>query len=111
MNMQDVEKFARLEMKRFGLVKKWWTLEIDHDHTRFGACRWPWIWEGRLRQIGAIILSEPFCLRSPRSEIEDTVWHEIAHALAGPHGDHHGPFWIQACAITGARPQACGILR
>ena len=53
-----------------------------------------------------IVLSKPIVLENEEIEIRNTILHEIAHALAGPHAGH-GPMWkLQAIAL-GARPEAC----
>lgn len=39
-----------------------------------------------------------------REETEDTILHEIAHLIAGPHAGH-GYEWKRACLRVGARPE------
>lgn len=39
-------------------------------------------------------------------DLEDTILHEIAHALVGPK-HKHGPAWIEKAREIGARPEAC----
>lgn len=41
-----------------------------------------------------------------REETLNTIRHEVAHAIAGPHAKH-GPAWRAACRLTGARPERC----
>jgi predicted SprT family Zn-dependent metalloprotease len=47
-----------------------------------------------------------FVLLNDWPEIEDTIRHEISHALAGPEAGH-GHVWRCMCHITGAVPRSC----
>ncbi len=95
MNTRDAERMAAELMIEFGLEQ--WTFRFDNSKRRFGVCR-----SGR-REIG---LSKPLTVLNTAAEVEDTLRHEIAHAIA-PLGSNHGPAWKQACRITGARPERC----
>jgi predicted SprT family Zn-dependent metalloprotease len=44
---------------------------------------------------------------NPMEELEDTILHEIAHALAPRAG--HGWLWKQVAKRIGARPKSCAI--
>ena len=46
-----------------------------------------------------ISLSVPFCMVSEREKIEDTVLHEIAHAMAGIRAGHGLQWWVVAREI------------
>jgi predicted SprT family Zn-dependent metalloprotease len=86
-------------MARFGLAE--WQFAFNKRKRRMGQCVYP-----HLGQPGRIELSVYFVLLNDWSEIEDTIRHEISHALAGPKAGH-GHTWRCMCHITGARPQAC----
>lgn len=45
-------------------------------------------------------------LRNDREKVEDTIRHEIAHALCEPR-QGHGPQWKEMCKRTGAKPERC----
>jgi predicted SprT family Zn-dependent metalloprotease len=72
-----------------------WTPVLDtRPVRRYGQCRY-----GK-QEIG---LSVKYVELNDRAEVEDTIRHEVAHALAGFQA-HHGPAWrLQARAI-GANP-------
>ena len=55
---------------------------------------------------GRIELSRYYVELNDEAAIEDTLRHEIAHALAGAHTGH-GPKWVAMCRITGANPKRC----
>jgi ribosomal protein L37AE/L43A len=84
-------------MATFGLLEAGWSFHFDRAKRRFGVCRF------ERKEISVSIhlvrLNDP-------PECEDTVLHEIAHALAGPRAGH-GPRWRAACMSVGARPQRC----
>ena len=47
-----------------------------------------------------------YCLRATRADIEDTLLHEIAHALAG-HRHHHDDVWKAAARAIGCTAERC----
>jgi predicted SprT family Zn-dependent metalloprotease len=80
----------------------------------YGLNGWGFRFNRRMRQVGLcwfptqdrpgrIELSAPFVEWNDAAAVEDTIRHEIAHALAGPFA-RHGPEWVRMCRITGARP-------
>lgn len=71
-----------------------WTFELSRGKHTLGHC------DHEDRQI---VFSE-YYLHLPMEEIEDTLLHEIAHALVGP--DHgHGAVWKRKCREIGAKPE------
>ena len=56
-----------------------WRVVLDRARTRAGVCR------ADRREIG---LSAPLTALHSPAEVRDTVLHEIAHALVGPHHGH-----------------------
>lgn len=74
---------------------------------------WTFKWSSARREYGCcygyqkiIRISKPLTLLNPWEQTQDTVLHEIAHALAGPrHG--HDKKWKQICVEIGARPERC----
>lgn len=90
------ERLATALMAEFGLHDAGWTFAWNRHKAAFGVCR-----HHRLR----IELSGPLTEVNTASLVEDTIRHEIAHALAGI-GTGHGEAWRRMCAVTGATPRA-----
>ena len=67
-----------------------WTFGFDLAPSRAGICRY---------EERRIDLAVSFALRAPRSEIEDTVLHELAHAIVGPHHGHDAVWKAKALEI------------
>jgi predicted SprT family Zn-dependent metalloprotease len=82
--------------KELGLPTTW-RLEFDRAVRRFGRCCY---------RTQTISLSEPLVRRNGREEVEETIRHEIAHALVGP-GHGHGRVWKQMAVACGARAERC----
>jgi ribosomal protein L37AE/L43A len=97
MDTRALRDFANEQLKKHGLYRQGWRFRYDQAKTRFGCCRYT---------DKLITLSRYLVERNDPSECEDTVLHEIAHALAGK-GAGHGPRWQQACRLTGAKPERC----
>src|SRR5271154_1269728 len=116
MILTDAEKLARELMAQFGLSG--WIFEFDNAKRRFGSCLHN---SGGWRSLqvlgvakGKITLSRDLTLVNVRSQVEDTIRHEIAHALVTPKPrvrgqkrDSHGAEWKAMCAKTGATPKSC----
>lgn len=80
--LADVEGIALRLMGEFtgrGALKSGWTFGFDLAPSRAGVCRYS---ERR------IDLSVSYCLAATRVEIEDTILHEVAHAIVGPRHNH-----------------------
>lgn len=101
MNVTDAETLARDLMSEFGLTADGWSFRFDTARKRFGCCKRSS--DGGVREIS---LSRALTLSNDATEVEETLRHEIAHALAPMHASH-GPRWREACKLTGARPQSC----
>lgn len=93
MDPQQALSKARSLLDSHGLST--WTVRLDHARQRCGSCHF------RTREI---TLSRHFVTLNDSAEIEATVLHEIAHALAGPHAGH-GKRWQQIAHRIGAPPQ------
>jgi predicted SprT family Zn-dependent metalloprotease len=90
----DVERAVALAeglLAEHGLAG--WTVVLDRARTRAGACR------ADRREIG---LSAPLTALHPEAEVRDTVLHEIAHALVGPHHGHDAVWRAAARRIGGS---------
>ncbi len=99
MNPAEAETLARDLMAEF--LPSCWSFRFDSARKRFGCCKRTS--DGRVREIS---LSRALTIANDREQVEDTLRHEIAHALAPMHAGH-GRLWVEACEVTGARPQRC----
>ena len=79
--LTEVARQADQLLEKYGLTQ--WRFVYDHANHRAGSCRHD-------RQL--ISMAEQFCLTADNAQIEDTILHEIAHALVGvKHG--HDVVW------------------
>ncbi len=73
-----------------------WRFAFDRARSRLGACHF---------HRRTITLSRHLVALNGRAEIEETLLHEIAHALVGP-GHGHGPAWQRMARRIGIPPRA-----
>jgi predicted SprT family Zn-dependent metalloprotease len=97
MDPAEAEELAHELMAEFGLHEAGWRFAWNRRKASFGLCRWA---------SRTVELSAPLVEVNDVDLIEDTIRHEIAHALAGRDAAH-GPHWRAACEITWAHPRAC----
>lgn len=95
MTIFDAQQLAIDLMTRHGLLAKRWSFRFNHAKRMLGVCKFH---EKRIE------LSRHFVEANSREAVEDTILHEIAHALAGPKAGH-GPKWKAVCERIGAKPQ------
>jgi predicted SprT family Zn-dependent metalloprotease len=81
-------------MRQHGLTD--WHFRFDRARRRLGSCSYG---------SRTLSLSEPLTLLNDAAVIEDTLLHEIAHALTP--GAGHGPRWRAVARRLGATPRAC----
>ncbi len=74
-----------------------WTFGFDLATTRAGVCRY------RERRID---LAVSYCLAASRADIEDTILHEIAHAIVGPQHNHDA-VWKAKAREIGCKGERC----
>jgi len=101
---KDLDKFknilnlARSEMDKYGLCD--WKLELDYAKVRAGVCHFT---------EKKISFSRHFLKNSDQLDINDTILHEIAHALVGPkHG--HDRVWKNMAKKIGCSAKRCHTL-
>ena len=75
-------------MKEHGLSD--WRIKLDHARRRAGQCDY---------NKKEISLSRHYVRYAEMDHIRDTILHEIAHALVGPHHGHDAVWRQQARAI------------
>jgi predicted SprT family Zn-dependent metalloprotease len=97
MKLYAAETAARAAMREHGLTAQGWTFHWAKGKRTFGTCV-----HGR-RQIR---LSRHLVALNVELEVNDTILHEIAHALVGP-GNGHNFIWKAKCREIGARAQRC----
>jgi predicted SprT family Zn-dependent metalloprotease len=89
---------ARSEMDKYGLCN--WKLELDYAKVRAGACHFT---------EKKISFSRHFLKNADQLDINDTILHEIAHALVGPkHG--HDRVWKKMAKKIGCSAKRCHTL-
>ncbi len=99
-SLQEVEATAKRlldEHQATGVVDRRWTFGFDLATSRAGVCRY------REQRID---LSVSYCLAAGRAEIEDTILHEIAHAIVGPQHNHDA-VWQATARQIGCVGERC----
>ena len=86
-------------MEKHGLMDKLWHFEFEDCKSSLGRCHY---------MEEKITLSKWYVELNDEKEVEDTILHEIAHALSflkyGKKGTGHGVLWKQMCRKIGAKP-------
>lgn len=95
MELYEAEGLANRLLEEFGLYS--WSFKFDNARSRFGCC---WF------RKKCITLSRALVLLNEQAIVEDTLRHEIAHALAPPRSGH-GAAWKAVCRRIGAKPECC----
>ena len=98
--LREVEALARTliaKQQASGALQGSWSFGFDLATSRAGVCRYD---ERR------IDLSVSYCLAATRAEIEDTVLHEIAHAIVGPRHNHDA-VWKAKAREIGCAGERC----
>ena len=94
MNLGEAAELARTLLQEHKLDEQGWTFLFSSENKTFGRCNY------RKRVVS---LSANLTLLNVRAEVEDTIRHEIAHALTPGHG--HNRVWKDKCREVGARPE------
>jgi len=95
--LDEAERLAHGHMEEWGLLDNGWRFVFDNARSRFGQCSY------RRRVIS---LSKHLVALNGVEEVNDTILHEIAHALTGA-GHHHDHVWKDMCVRVGAKPETC----
>jgi predicted SprT family Zn-dependent metalloprotease len=96
MDRAKLVAIARELFERHGLISRGWRLRFRNYACRLGSC-------SSRRQI--IALSAFYVDNNDEKLVLDTLLHEIAHALVGPH-QGHGPVWKAMARKLGCIPKA-----
>ena len=98
MNITEAKTLALLYMEEHRLAD--WKLEFENCKRSLGRCHY---------YDRKITLSEWYVELNEEKDVEDTILHEIAHALSwvryGREGKGHGRLWKKVCVEIGAIPQ------
>ena len=100
MKISDIPAIVKYYLDQHRLLAKGWDFHWDRAKRRAGSCRY---------SLKLITLSHHYVKQNVAErpyDVLDTILHEIAHALAGPRAGH-GPEWVKACLLVGARPERC----
>jgi len=96
MTLEQAEELAKHLMSLHGVPREW-SFAFDRSKVRFGKCDY------RRKQIS---LSRYLVELNSEEEVQDTILHEIAHALL-PRGAGHGPAWRSLALSIGCNGRRC----
>ena len=100
MDKFEGQMLALLHMEEHGLTDKLWHFEFESCKRTLGRCFY---------EQKKIALSEWYVELNEEKDVEDTILHEIAHALSfiryGTKGKGHGRLWKKVCKEIGATPE------
>ena len=100
MNAIDAEALAFLHMEDHGLFDELWHFDFEACKRTLGRCHY---------HVKKITLSKWYAELNNEDDVEDTILHEIAHALSfiryGKNGKGHGWAWKKVCGEIGANPE------
>lgn len=91
--LDSLERFAIAKLEEWNLSQVGWQFVWSNNVSKLGKCSY---------RRKSIYLSRLWAVQLPEHEAQDTILHEIAHALAP--GDGHGRIWKQKCILVGANP-------
>lgn len=93
MKVEEAERLAWELLEKWGLEEKGWRFEWDRAKRRFGKC-------SHRRKL--ITVSRELTELNGKEEGEDTIRHEVAHALCKV-GAGHGEEWKRKAREVGAK--------
>lgn len=98
MEIKKATEFLNSQMTKHGLIEQGWVYKINPRlNCLLGRCSY---------RDRTITLSKNYVDLNIDRLVEDTILHEIAHALVGS-GYGHGQVWKSKCVELGCRPIRC----
>jgi len=94
-NLADAQERAEDYMRIHGLTDEGWSFKWGRGKNLFGLCQYT---------TKTISLSRVLTELNDEDAVDDTILHEIAHALAGSKAGH-GTEWKRMCLRIGAKPE------
>lgn len=95
--MVRTTQLANKLLKYYGLAASGWRFDFHSKKRSVGTCN---------HTDKAIYMSLHYVKHTPMKSIEDTIRHEIAHALVGPNHGHDYEWKVMALRV-GATPKSC----
>jgi predicted SprT family Zn-dependent metalloprotease len=96
MKLQDAKALTELLLEETGLTEAGWEFRWTHENRVHGRC----VWKDKVIELSTRLTSA-----NTETVVEDTIRHELAHALVGA-GHGHGPVWQAKAVALGATPRA-----
>lgn len=99
----EVHGLAKRLLDEYGLSENGWTFDVNSAKSFVGYCEY---------KTKKIYFSQHYLTETPWEEVEDTIRHEIAHALAyreTGESQGHNDYWRSVAVRLGARPQSCAV--
>lgn len=96
MKLNEVENLALELMAQHGLLQAGWVFRFNNRRLLLAFCR-------KDKREKVIEVSRIYSTHADWESINDTLLHEIAHALVGPEKGH-GDEWKEMCFLIGAIP-------
>lgn len=97
--IRELQDFKNVQFAKWGLTDTW-EFAWGRAKSQAGSCT------HRVYGKGLIRISLVLAHARGVKETMNTILHEIAHALAGPHAKH-SYLWKQWAVKVGARPERC----
>lgn len=103
MTLREAKNLAIELMTEHGLSYDGWYFKFTHGRKQAGICVWD---KSQYNEVGYIGLSKYLIPHMTDEAIEDTILHEIAHAMVGyEHGHNH--VWQRQARAIGCNGQRC----
>ena len=103
MRVTDALELAKSLMLKYHVPENC-RLELSRQKKALGKCSWRSIAPGFY--AATIYISYYFIESNNEEEIKETILHEIAHVISGPHHGHDF-HWRMICRQVGCKPERC----